>query len=469
MKIRNIIASLFACAAVFSACVPEVEVEIASLDDVKVEPNYFGLSSKGGEKNLTMTAKADWTAKSTDETWLTVEPASGKAGEDIKLTVKAAAVPETADQGRQAEIHVKVGESVQIITVKQDVEIPDIPFKAGKYFIVVKPDGVAKVAKPVGSAYGYIYYDDATVNGNNISGTAKHVFTFTEVEGGYTIQDSDGKYYYQKGTYDSFNLDANPVEGSVWTVKSYVAGTWKITNNAVSKWMQYDPNYSSMGSYSSQKGLLPLLIDATNAPEDEPEAPQEGPKTMTVADAVAQADSAIVSGTVVAVCARGFILQDKTAATLIYEGSKYSQTFVVGDEVKAGGAPAIYNFASQIAPNPKYYEKTGNKAFTQPTPKVIDAAALDALVATLAGKDKAKDHLVPAEYVQMEATLSVSGTYYNLVVDGTQNQGSIYYPIEAISSQFEALNGKKVLVKGWVNGVSGGKYMNIVATSIEAK
>ena len=469
MKIRNIIASLFACAAVFSACVPEVEVEIASLDDVKVEPSYFGLSSKGGEKNLTMTAKADWTAKSTDETWLTVEPASGKAGEDIKLTVKAAAVPETADQGRQAEIHVKVGESVQIITVKQDVEIPDIPFKAGKYFIVVKPDGVAKVAKPVGSAYGYIYYDDATVNGNNISGTAKHVFTFTEVEGGYTIQDSDGKYYYQKGTYDSFNLDANPVEGSVWTVKSYVAGTWKITNNAVSKWMQYDPNYSSMGSYSSQKGLLPLLIDATNAPEDEPEAPQEGPKTMTVADAVAQADSAIVSGTVVAVCARGFILQDKTAATLIYEGSKYSQTFVVGDEVKAGGAPAIYNFASQIAPNPKYYEKTGNKAFTQPTPKVIDAAALDALVATLAGKDKAKDHLVPAEYVQMEATLSVSGTYYNLVVDGTQNQGSIYYPIEAISSQFEALNGKKVLVKGWANGVSGGKYLNIVATSIEAK
>lgn len=469
MKIRNIIASLFACAAVFSACVPEVEVEIASLDDVKVEPNYFGLSFKGGEKNLTMTAKADWTAKSTDETWLTVEPASGKAGEDIKLTVKAAAVPETADQGRQAEIHVKVGESVQIITVKQDVEIPDIPFKAGKYFIVVKPGGVAKVAKPVGSAYGWIYYDDATVNGNNISGTAKHVFTFTEVEGGYTIQDSDGKYYYQKGTYDSFNLDDNPVEGSVWTVKSYVAGTWKITNNAVSKWMQYDPNYSSMGSYSSQKGLLPYLIDAENAPEDEPEAPQEGPKTMTVADAVAQADSAIVSGTVVAVCARGFILQDKTAATLIYEGSKYSQTFVVGDEVKAGGAPAIYNFASQIAPNPKYYEKTGNKAFTQPTPKVIDAAALDALVATLAGKDKAKDHLVKSEYVQMEATLSVSGTYYNLVLDGTANQGSIYYPIESISSQFEALNGKKVLVKGWVNGVSGGKYLNIVATSIEAK
>ena len=50
MKIRNIIASLFACAAVFSACVPEVEVEIASLDDVKVEPSYFGLSSKGGER-----------------------------------------------------------------------------------------------------------------------------------------------------------------------------------------------------------------------------------------------------------------------------------------------------------------------------------------------------------------------------------------------------------------------------------
>ena len=286
MKIRNIIASLFACAAVFSACVPEVEVEIASLDDVKVEPSYFGLSSKGGEKIVSLTAKADWTA-TTSADWLTIAPASGKAGEDIKLTVKAVAVPETADQGRQAEIHVKVGESVQIITVKQDVEIPDIPFKAGKYFIVVKPDGVAKVAKPVGSSYGYIYYDDATVNGNNISGTAKHVFTFTEVEGGYTIQDSDGKYYYQKGTYDSFNLDDNPVEGSVWTVKSYVAGTWKITNNAVSKWMQYDMAYSSMGSYSSQKGLLPLLIDAENAPEDAP---------VTTVDATAAEINAAADG-----------------------------------------------------------------------------------------------------------------------------------------------------------------------------
>ena len=468
MKIRNIIASLFACAAVFSACVPEVEVEIASLDDVKVEPNYFGLPSTGGEKIVSLTAKADWTA-TTSADWLTITPGSGKAAEDVKVTITAAAAPDSLEQTRYAEIHVKVGDKTQIVTVKQEVEIPDIPFKAGKYFIVVKPDGVAKVAKPVGSAYGYIYYDDATVNGENISGTAKHVFTFTQVEGGFTIQDSDGKYYYQKGTYDSFNLDANPVDGSVWTVKSWIGGTWKITNNAVSKWMQYDMSYSSMGSYSSSKGLLPYLIDAANAPEDEPEAPQEGPKTMTVADAVAQADSAIVSGTVVAVCARGFVLQDKTAATLIYEGSKYSQTFVVGDEVKAGGAPAIYNFASQIAPNPKYYEKTGNKAFTQPTPKVIDAAALDALVASLSGKDKAKDHLVAAEYVQMEATLKVSGTYYNLEVAGSANQGSIYYPVEAISSKFEALNDKPVVVKGWANGVSGGKYLNIVATSIEAK
>ena len=286
MKIRNIIASLFACAAVFSACVPEVEVEIASLDDVKVEPNYFGLPSTGGEKIVSLTAKADWTA-TTSADWLTITPGSGKAAENVKVTITAAAAPDSLEQTRYAEIHVKVGDKTQIVTVKQEVEIPDIPFKAGKYFIVVKPDGVAKVAKPVGSSYGYIYYDDATVNGNNISGTAKHVFTFTEVEGGYTIQDSDGKYYYQKGTYDSFNLDANPVEGSVWTVKSWIGGTWKITNNAVSKWMQYDMSYSSMGSYSSSKGLLPYLIDAANAPEDEP---------VTTVDATAAEINAAADG-----------------------------------------------------------------------------------------------------------------------------------------------------------------------------
>lgn len=287
MKLRNIITSLFACAAIFVGCVPEVEVEISSLDDIKVAPSYFGLPAKGGEQVVDLTANADWTATANVE-WLSVSPASGSASKEaVKVTVTAEAVPETADQGRQGEIHIKVGDKVQIITVKQDVEIPDIPFKAGKYFIVVKPDGVAKVAKPVGSAYGYIYYDDATVNGDKISGTAKHVFTFAETEGGYTIQDSDGKYYYQKGTYDSFNLSDTPVDGCVWTVKSYVGGTWKITNNAVSKWMQYDMSYSSMGSYDSQKGLLPFLIDASEAPEDAP---------VTTVDATAAEINAAADG-----------------------------------------------------------------------------------------------------------------------------------------------------------------------------
>lgn len=466
MKIKNIFASIFACASLFVGCVQmEDEVVISSLDDLKVTPSYFGIPATGGDQVVKFEAKADWSVVSTPE-WVTVNPMSGKASDKaVEVTVTAAAVPVSAEEGRQGEVHVKVGDKVQIITVKQDVEIPDIPFKAGKYFIVVKPDGVAKVAKPVGSSYGYLYFDDATVNGDAISGTAKHVFTFTAVEGGFTIQDSDGKYYYQKGTYDSFNLDANPVDGSVWTVKSHVAGTWKITNNAVSKWMQYDASYSSMGSYDSNRGILPLLVDASNAQED---APVSGPKAMSIKDAVAQTDSAIVSGTVVALCTRGFILQDATDATLVYE-KEYSQTFAIGDEVKAGGVPAIYNFASQIAPAAKYYEKTGSKTFTQPTPKVIDATALNALVATLDGKNKTADHLVKTEYVQMEATLSVSGTYYNLVVEGTEKQGSIYYPVSEISSKFEALNGKTVVVKGWTNGVSSNKYLNIMATSIEAK
>ena len=90
-------------------------------------------------------------------------------------------------------------------------------------------------------------------------------------------------------------------------------------------------------------------------------------------------------------------------------------------------------------------------------------------MATLDGKNKTADHLVKTEYVQMEATLSVSGTYYNLVVEGTEKQGSIYYPVSEISSKFEALNGKTVVVKGWTNGVSSNKYLNIMATSIEAK
>ena len=71
-----------------------------------------------------------------------------------------------------------------------------------------------------------------------------------------------------------------------------------------------------------------------------------------------------------------------------------------------------------------------------------------------------------AEFIQIRGKLSVSGTYYNIKVDGATKQGSIYYPHASLNAA--SFNNKFIVVKGYFNGIpSNGKYVNIVAASIE--
>lgn len=133
-------------------------------------------------------------------------------------------------------------------------------FVAGEYVIFAENI----IAVPLGetSNYGYIQKVEATLNGNFIETNAHYAFTFTEVEGGYTIQDTFGRYVYQTGSYDSFNVAKEmPAEGAVWTVSiDESTGEATITNVAMGKYIQYSTQYSSFGSYADEKGVLPVLF-----------------------------------------------------------------------------------------------------------------------------------------------------------------------------------------------------------------
>lgn len=54
-------------------------------------------------------------------------------------------------------------------------------------------------------------------------------FTFTAVDGGYTIQDCYGRYLYQTGTYKSFNVSTD--NAAAWTIEAQDGGTFKISMN----------------------------------------------------------------------------------------------------------------------------------------------------------------------------------------------------------------------------------------------
>lgn len=136
--------------------------------------------------------------------------------------------------------------------------------ESGKsYLIVAETEGVYKVALPILTKnYGYLQVTDATADGENITLTSQaNEFVFTATEGGYTIMASDSRYLYQTGTYNSFNVNAAPEDGQVWTVEANADGTFKITNVSVNKYVQYSVGYKSYGSYADEQGLMPYLYE----------------------------------------------------------------------------------------------------------------------------------------------------------------------------------------------------------------
>lgn len=130
---------------------------------------------------------------------------------------------------------------------------------SGKQYLIVAS---GKCALLDSRDYGYLNVTDVTDNNGEITGAdAANAYTFTAVSGGYNITMSNGKYVYQKGTYNSFNFDTTAVDGSIWSVVAQSDGTFKITNASTNKFVQYDSNYNSYGCYADSKGEMPALYE----------------------------------------------------------------------------------------------------------------------------------------------------------------------------------------------------------------
>ena len=292
MKLKAILATLAAGAFLLVSC--QQPFEPTTQDTIKVSETKVTIPSAGGEVTITLDAVDSWhldeaTLDSTvmvitpgqngekpDTTyvpWLTVTPMSGEAGE-TPVTISA----EIAALDRENTIEFICGGAFQQVTVKQagDPSLkPQFPaFEGGEYWIMVNTgtdDAPAwQVAKPVGSAYGYLYCQEAVVGADgSLSSTASNVFTLTAVEGGFTLQDAAGQYYYMTGTFDSFNVTTDASQsGNVWTVEQTGDQAFTVINAGNGKKMQYDPEYSSFGAYSNERGILPYLVKAeAPAPE----------------------------------------------------------------------------------------------------------------------------------------------------------------------------------------------------------
>ena len=158
-----------------------------------------------------------------------------------------------------------------------------------KYYLVTE-DGHG--AGPVASdkPYGYLASVDMTVeNGIVVAPDAANAFTFEMTEGGYYIKDSYGRYMYQEATRNNFNVSTElPESGALWTLAAGSDGSVTIMNSEAGKWIQYDSNYNSWGSYADARGILPNMYSAAST-----EAPASRPAKVVAGTPVSESMNAV--------------------------------------------------------------------------------------------------------------------------------------------------------------------------------
>ncbi len=180
------------------------------------------------------------------------------------------------------------------------------------------------------------------------------------------------------------------------------------------------------------------------------------PEVKTIAEILAaDLGEYTTEGTVVAVNAKGILIQDETGYIYAFIGQE--PTVKVGDTVKVKGTTSEFALAKQFGSGIEV-TKTGEGTVTHPVAKELDGAKLD----EYANATEAK-----VEYITFTGTLAAPDRYYNVTVEGASNViGSITYPLNA--DEIKALNGKTVTVTGYLTGIaSNNKYANVIAVEVK--
>ena len=251
------------------------------------------------------------------------------------------------------------------------------------------------------------------------------------------------------GTVSSFSANTGTLDGKNWTGSAAkVVFTW-ASNASTQKINDITVTFSTDGGSTPDP-------EEPEGGEGEGEEGEEGEETTfsTIAEVIAAgAGEAATKGTVIATYARGFLMNDGTGSILVYQGNSPAVTTAEGDVVNVSGTTSMYGGLLQFAAG-SAVEKTGTATVTHPTVTVMDGAAMDAFLSAPAVK-----------YIEYTGTLTISGNYYNVAVEGAATAiGSIQYPKDGVVT---ATSGAVVKVTGYAIGVSSSKYVNTMAVKVE--
>ena len=224
-----------------------------------------------------------------------------------------------------------------------------------------------------------------------------------------------------------------------------------VTRSTVSGNLQY-----TVEENSGEARTATITLAYTGAESKTVTVKQAAPiKTQTIAEVLSlDKDSSVkTEGIVVAKYERGILISDDTGVILVYNGSSVAP--VVGDKVSVSGKKGEYYGWAQIASPITIEVVSSENEVTYPNVTELDGTGMDNLLSATS-----------VSYIQYTGTLTISGTYYNVGVEGaTTAIGSIQYPVASLG--LSDMHGKKIKVTGYHVGISSNKYVNTMATSVE--
>ena len=289
---KNIFKSILAIvagAALLSSCVQQAAEPLAS--SVSASSSEISLAAVNGSASLNITADGEWFINATNTDWVSFSPTAGEGNTTVYFTAEDNVDSYNEINGPRSGMVTVVGASgLAVVTVKQAGEsgldskrtyskvtaASDI--ELGKAYLLVANDGKALQAAKAFSAssestYSYMYTDEVTdKDGVVTTPNANNGFVFVEKDGGFAIQEPNGRYLFQAASYNNFYSTTDLAKADVWTATEVGDGTFKIENQTVSgKYLQYSISYSSYGAYggAQDNAAMPVLYKDSAAPSDE--------------------------------------------------------------------------------------------------------------------------------------------------------------------------------------------------------
>ncbi|MBR2415837.1 MAG: chitobiase/beta-hexosaminidase C-terminal domain-containing protein [Bacteroidaceae bacterium] len=243
------------------------------------------------------------------------------------------------------------GDSIFSNVVKEYYTISPVkPFKVATEIVsgtkyLINYEGVIGEPHYTTTNYGYLYTEDATVNGDFIETNEYYGFTITETEttGEYTIMDANNRYYYMKGSYNNFNATDDITEigdAAIWTIAIEDDCTATITNKATGKNISYSTQYNNFESIEGGANL-PILYAMREYP------------TLTITPANWETVESITK--VVVTCEEGIALNETEELYATYRDPDWNMGLDFGlGKVSEDGKSVVYELETPLTANGDY-------------------------------------------------------------------------------------------------------------------